>query len=117
MGVMPHSFEFPKGVDLWKPILTSMDPRVVENRGAIYLQALGRLKPGVTLSQGEAELYTIIARVAAQHPETKAYGNSVVLTPLTDHLFGNAKPALWALLASTGLWLLMASANSSNLLL
>ena len=117
MGVMPANFEFPKGVDLWKPLLTSMDPRMVENRGAIYLQAIGRLKPGVTLSQAEVELNTIIARVAAQHPETKAYGNRVVLTPLTDHLFGNAKPALWALLASTGLLLLIASANIANLLL
>jgi putative ABC transport system permease protein len=117
MGVMPANFEFPKGVDLWKPLLTSMDPRMVENRGAIYLQAIGRLKPGVTLSQAESELNTIIARVAAQHPETKAYGNRAVITPLTDHLFGNAKPALWALLASTGLLLLIASANIANLLL
>jgi putative ABC transport system permease protein len=117
MGVMPPNFEFPRGVDLWKPLLTSMDPRMVENRGAIYLQAVGRLKPGVTLSQAEAELNTIIARVAAQHPETKAYGNRAVITPLTDHLFGNAKPALWALLASTGLLLLIASANIANLLL
>jgi putative ABC transport system permease protein len=82
VGVMPANFEFPKGVDLWKPLLASMDPRTVENRGVTYLQVIGRLKPGVTLSQAEAELNTIIARVAAQHPETKAGGYRVVLTPL-----------------------------------
>ena len=117
IGVMPANFEFPKGVDLWKPLLTSMDPRMVENRGAIYLQVVGRLKPGVTLSQAEAELNTIIARVATQHPEAKADGYRVVLTPLSDYLFGNAKPALWALFAATGLLLLIASANIANLLL
>ena len=117
LGVMPANFEFPKGVDLWKPLLASMDPRQAENRGATYLQVIGRLKPGVTLTQAEAELDTIIARVAAQHPETQAGGYRAVLTPLSDHLFGNAKPALWALFAATGLLLLVASANIANLLL
>ena len=117
LGVMPANFEFPKGVDLWKPLLVSMDPRTVENRGVTYLQVVGRLKPNVSLSQAEAELNTIIARIAAQHPETKATGYRAVLTPLTDHLFGNAKPALWALFAATGLLLLIASANTANLML
>jgi putative ABC transport system permease protein len=117
IGVMPPNFEFPKGVDLWKPLLASMDPRLIENRGAVYLQVIGRLKPGITLSTAEAELNTIIGRVATQHPETKADGYRAVLTPLTDHLFGNAKPALWALFAATGLLLLIASANIANLLL
>jgi putative ABC transport system permease protein len=117
LGVMPPNFEYPKGVDLWKPLLTSMSPRDLENRGAVYLQAIGRLKPGVTISQAEAELNTIIGRVAAQHPETKADGNRVVLTPLSDHLFGNAKAALWASFVATGLLLLIAAANIANLLL
>ncbi len=117
IGVMPASFEFPKGVDLWKPLLASMDARAVENRGMTFLQAIGRLKPGVTLAQAEAELNTIIARVAAQHPETHAGGYRVVLTPLSDHLFGNVKPALWALFVATGLLLLVAAANIANLLL
>jgi putative ABC transport system permease protein len=117
LGVMPASFEFPKGVDLWKPLLASMDPRQAENRGATYLQVIGRLKPNVTRPQAEAELNTIIARVAGQHPETQASGYRAVVTPLSDHLFGNAKPALWALFAATGLLLLIASANIANLLL
>src|SRR6185503_16419191 len=58
-----------------------------------------------------------IARVAGQHPETQASGYRAVLTPLSDHLFGSAKPALWALFAATGLLLLIASANIANLLL
>ena len=117
IGVMPANFSFPKGVDLWKPLLTSMEPRYVEDRSLTYLQAIGRLKPGATLGQAEAELNTIIARVAQQHPETQAGGHRVVLTPLADHLFGNARPALWALFVATGLLLLIAAANIGNLLL
>jgi hypothetical protein len=67
VGVMPAAFEFPRGVDLWLPISSAMNPRTTENRGAVFLQAVGRLKPGVTLQQAEAELDTIIARVAAAH--------------------------------------------------
>ncbi|HKC86784.1 MAG TPA: ABC transporter permease, partial [Blastocatellia bacterium] len=115
IGVMPPTFAFPKGVDLWTPLLAAMNQRAVESRGGAFLQAVGRLKPGVTLDQAEADLNTIIARLAEQYPETEAKGHRVVLTPLADHLFGDAKPALWALFAATGLLLLIAAANIANL--
>ena len=117
VGVMPPQFEFPRGVDLWVPLAATMNPRALQNRGAIFLQAVGRLKPGVTRQQAEAELNTVIARVAEQHPETAAAGHRVVIKPLAEHLFGDARPALWLLLAATGLLLLIASANIANLLL
>ena len=115
VGVMPAGFTFPQGVDLWVPLQATMNPRGLENRGAVYLQAVGRLKPGVTLAQAEAELNTIIAGLAEQFPETQAAGERVVLTPLTDYVFGDAKPALWALFAATALLLLVAAANVANL--
>ncbi|HXU35133.1 MAG TPA: ABC transporter permease [Blastocatellia bacterium] len=117
IGVMPANFEFPKGADLWLPLRAAMNPRTLENRGAVFLQAIGRLKPGVTLEQAEAELNTIIARVAAQHPETEAEGQRVVITPLPEFLFGNSRPALWLLLAGTAMLLLIAAANTANLVL
>jgi putative ABC transport system permease protein len=115
VGVMPATFAFPKGVDLWTPLLPAMNQRAVESRGGAFLQAVGRLKPGVTLDQAEADLNTIIARLAEQYPETEAKGHRVVLTPLADYLFGDAKPALWALFAATGLLLMIAAANIANL--
>ena len=117
IGVMPREFEFPKGASIWTPLSGAMNPRTVENRGAVFLQAIGRLKPGVTLEQTEAELNTIIARVAAEHPALEASGHRVVITPLADYVFGNARPALWLLLAATGLLLLIACVNIANLLL
>jgi predicted permease len=115
VGVMPPIFEFPKGVDLWLPIRTIVAPRVAESRGASFLQAVGRLEPGVTIAQAEVELNTIISRLAAQYPETNAAGHRVVITPLATHLFGDARPALWLLLAATGMLLLIATANIANL--
>jgi putative ABC transport system permease protein len=115
IGVMAPAFAFPKGVDMWTPLLPAMDQRAVESRGFTFLQAVGRLKPGVTLDQAEADLNTIIARLSEQYPETEAKGHRVVLTPLADHLFGDAKPALWALFAATGLLLMIAAANIANL--
>ncbi|HZF37201.1 MAG TPA: ABC transporter permease, partial [Blastocatellia bacterium] len=117
IGVMSARFAFPRGVDLWLPLKVGMPQRFVEARGATYLQAVGRLKPGVTLDQAEVDLNTIIARLAEQYPETEAKGHRVVLTTLPDYLFGDAKPALWALFAATGLLLLVAAANIANLLL
>jgi putative ABC transport system permease protein len=117
IGVMPATFTFPKGVDLWTPLLAGITQRSLESRGAVYLQAVGRLRSGVSLAQAEAEMNTIIGRLAEQYPETEARNHRVVLTPLAEYLFGSAKPALWALFAATGLLLLIAAANIANLLL
>jgi putative ABC transport system permease protein len=115
VGVMPAKFEFPKGVDLWVPIRTTMPARTTENYGATFLLAVGRLNSGLTLAQAETEMNTIIADIAARHPETEADGHRVVITPLATHLFGDARPALWLLLAATAMLLLIASANIANL--
>ncbi len=115
VGVMPASFEFPKGVDLWLPIKTTMGARQTESYDASFLTAVARLKPGVTLAQAEAEMNTVVARIAAAHSETEANGHRIVITPLAAYLFGDARPALWLLLAATGMLLLIAAANIANL--
>ncbi len=115
IGVMPAKFEFPKGVDLWLPFKTVVEARMTERYGATFLTAVGRLKAGVTLAQVEAELNTIVARIAVAHPETEANGHRIVITPLATHLFGDARPALWLLLAATAMLLLIATANIANL--
>jgi putative ABC transport system permease protein len=93
-GVMPPEFEFPKGVDMWVPLSGASGKNLVESRLG-FLQAVGRLKPSVTLDQAKAELDTIIGRIAAQYPEMKASGEQAVVKPLTHHIFGDARPALY----------------------
>ena len=115
VGVMPAKFEFPKGVDLWLPIKTTMGAQQTEDYEMSFLTAVGRLKPSVILTQAEAELNMIVARIAAAHPEMKAAGHRIVITPLATHLLGDVRPALWLLLAATGMLLLIATANIANL--
>ena len=115
IGVMSAKFEFPKGVDLWLPIKTVVTARQTESYGASFMTAVGRLRPGVTTAQAESEMNTIISRIAAAHPEMDAAGHRIVITPLAEHLFGDARPALWLLLAATGMLLLIATANITNL--
>ena len=117
VGVMPADFEFPKGVDIWSPLSASIGGGALENRAAVFLQAVGRLKPGVTREGAEAEMNAVINRVASAHPETEAEGHRVVITPAVEYLFGSAQLALWLLLAATGLLLLIACANVASLLL
>ena len=114
VGVMPPDFEFPKGVDMWVPLSATSGKYLVESRLG-FLQAVGRLKPSVTLEQSKAELDAIIGRIAAQHPEMRAGGERAVIKPLTRHIFGDARPALYLLLAATALLLLIACANIANL--
>jgi putative ABC transport system permease protein len=117
VGVMPADFEFPRGADIWSTLSANMGGGALQSRQAVFLQAVGRLKPGATAAQAEAELNTIIGRLAAAYPETEAAGHRVVITPLADYLFGSASLALWMLLAATGLLLAVACANVANLLL
>lgn len=74
VGVMPPTFEFPKGVDLWLPIRTTVSARATEMYGMSFLTAVARLEPGVTHKQAEDEMNAIVARIAAEHPETEALG-------------------------------------------
>jgi putative ABC transport system permease protein len=115
IGIMPREFDFPKGVDVWTPLATNQPQ--VNNRANVFMQAIGRLKPGATLEQANTELNTVIRRVAQEHPEMQASGQSAVVAPLYDHIFGSARPALYLLLAASGLLLLIACANITNLLL
>src|SRR5262245_56971755 len=114
VGVMPPDFEFPKGVDIWVPLSATSGKDLVESRLG-FLQAVGRLKPSVTLEQAKAELDAIIGRIAAQHPEMRAGGERAVVKPLATHIFGDARPALYLLLTATALLLLIACANIANL--
>jgi putative ABC transport system permease protein len=114
VGVMPPDFEFLKGVDMWVPLSATSGKDVVESRIG-FLQAVGRLKPSATLEQAKAELDAIVGRIAAQHSETRASGERAVIKPLAAYIFGDARPALYLLLAATALLLLIACANIANL--
>src|SRR5215472_9969232 len=71
IGIMPSGFQFPNGVEIWKPLGLSAADRA--NRGGHYLEVIGRLKPSVTPLQARAEMDTIAARLAQQYHEDEGW--------------------------------------------
>jgi putative ABC transport system permease protein len=114
VGVMPAGFQFPNKAELWKPLVA--DAQVREDRGNFWLPVIGRLKPGVTLKQAQAEMEGITRRLEQQYPDTNSgFGVNVVL--MQEQLVGRVRPALWVVLGAVVCVLLIACANVANLLL
>ena len=113
VGVMPSGFAFPeRHADLWVPL--RFGPDVDTQRGAHYLRVVGRLKPGVSAAQADAQVRAIAGALAAQYPETNA-GWSASVEPLRLSLVRDVRPGLLVLLAAVGLVALIACANVANL--
>jgi putative ABC transport system permease protein len=120
VGVMPPGFEFPIATDpasraqMWKPLAWSDRERAV--RDDHNFGVIARLKDGVALKQGQAELNAISTRLAQEYPkDNKGWG--AIAIPLRDDLVSEARPALLILLGSVAFVLLIACANVANLLL
>jgi predicted permease len=120
VGVMPAVFRFPiltASEQLWIPLV--QDPLFgswMDRRGGHWLQVTGRLKPGVSMTQAQAELDAIDARLAKEFPAEND-GWTIRFVPLKQKIVGNVKPALLVLMGAVGLVLLIACANIANLLL
>lgn len=113
IGVMPAGFSYPDRAEIWRPLV--IDPAKLD-RGPHYLHVVGRLKPGVTLAQAQADMSTIAARLSQQYREKNA-GHGVKLEPLTNVVVGDIGLALYVLLGAVGFVLLIACANLANLML
>ena len=90
---------------------------MLKNRGsALGLHGVGRLKPGVTVEQANADLNRIMAALAEAYPaNNKGHGSRVF--SMKERLVGNVQPTLLMLFAAVGLVLLIACVNVSNLML
>jgi putative ABC transport system permease protein len=115
VGVMPAGFTTFSTAELWTPLEYTENFRVT-SRGAWYLDAVARLKPGVTLEQAQAEVATIGKALERQYPKMNEKVGMAV-HPLLDAIVGDSRSALLVLLASVGLVLLIACVNVANLLL
>jgi putative ABC transport system permease protein len=82
-----------------------------------WLLVLGRLKPGVTLAQANADMVSVAKRIAEDHPSSNT-GWSASVEPLKNNfLDANLISTLWLLLGAVGFVLLIACTNVANLLL
>jgi putative ABC transport system permease protein len=118
LGVMPPGFRFPvegERADYLQP-LHPLVPEEVNNRDGHFIRMVGRLKPGVTIPQCEAEMKTIAARLEQQYPKSNTNRSERVFS-LHNDIVGDVRPALITLVAAVVLVLLIACANVANLLL
>jgi putative ABC transport system permease protein len=116
IGVMPPGFHFiDNQVKAWMPL--ALDPAVNyrETTGR-FLRAVGRLKPGVSLQQAQAELAGIAKQLEKAYP-TKNINWGVNIVPMHEQIVGEIRPILIVLLAAVAFVLLIACANVANLLL
>jgi predicted permease len=116
VGVIPASFKFYRNVDVYVPIGQWGNPGL-KNRGtALGLHGIGRLKPGVSIAQAQADLSGVMNRLAAIYPDTNR-NNDAKVSSLKTRLIGGIGSTLWLLLGAVGFVLLIACVNVSNLLL
>lgn len=111
VGVMPASFQYPAESDVWINL-----PVVPSGRGQFHFYGLGRLKPGVSIQQAQAELDSLAHRIESQYPSRYSH-LSFPVVPLQDSIIGNVRPLLIVMLGAVLFVLLIAAVNVANLLL
>jgi predicted permease len=117
VGVLPAAASrFPTGgADLWTP-LTFPPDSFLNQRGSIALEAVGRLRPGVTESAARADLSAISMQLAAEHPDTNGKRRATIEN-LQDAMVGPIRPMMLTLAGAIVLLLAVACLNIANLLL
>jgi putative ABC transport system permease protein len=116
VGVLPRGFGFfPRRVELYRPIgLHGADSAWLDRGNHSGARALARLAPGATLAQARSELAGIMRQIELQYPVSNS-GDTATVIPLDQRLFQEVRPALWTLLASVCLVLLIACVNVAHL--
>jgi predicted permease len=124
-GVMPAGFNFPvqtPAPQIWTTLADdSVDATggqpMIEERGAHFLEAVGRLNPGVTIEQAQADLGLLVTNLAAQYPKTNKRMTGAMVKTELEHMVGDTRPALRILFGAVLFVLLIACANVAGLLL
>jgi predicted permease len=117
LGVMPRDFRYPGDrVDVYIPYSTIPDDGIPRTRDNRVLQVVARLKPGVDIARGRAEVAALARRLSEQYPENRAW-TSATMEPLRDVIVGKARTGLLVLLGAVAFVLLLACANLASLLL
>jgi len=117
VGVMPASFDYPTGAELWKPLAFAPADLEPNNRGNHALEVIARIKPALAVGSARADMGMVTSSLVADHPEYpyQRFDFAVMLTPLVEDIVGDVSPVLYLLMGAVGLVLLVACANVANL--
>ena len=115
IGVMPAGFTlFGIRHAIYTPIDVPAKWRA--NRGTHWLQLIGRLKPGVTQSQAQADMNQVLANLSRAYPDTDA-GRKAQLLSVAEMTYGRESGGLWTLVAAALAVLAIGCINLAGLLL
>ena len=114
VGVAPDTTRALQEAEIWTP-LTFDDPEM-KIRRFHFLRAVGRLKPGMTLQQAQADIDAVSAGLEKLYPESNKDWR-LRLVPMREFLVGQTRRPLYVLLGAVGFVLLIACANVANLTL
>jgi putative ABC transport system permease protein len=124
VGVMPPTFRFPvtrPTNSVWITLAVDNDPSephpIAQNRGAHFLNVIGRLKKGSTIVQADRDLDSIARNLAKLYPNSNTRHDSARAIEQVRALLGDTRNALLVVLGSVALVLLIACGNIANLLL
>jgi len=120
IGIIPASFRLNvqnfRTADIYEPIGEEIDPAFYKRDSFWGTDAIGLLKPGVTLQQARDDMKSVNAGIAAAYPDVDANIKSNIV-PLKEEITGQIRPVLLLLLGAVGFVLLIACVNVANLLL
>jgi predicted permease len=122
VGVLAPGFEllFPPKANMeqfpgvWLAARIPYDP---ENRNNVQWRVIGRLKPGVSMVQAQAEAETIAQKIRDENTISNTAGQYFQLVPMKQHLVDEVRPTILALMGAVIFLLLIACANVANLML
>jgi predicted permease len=117
VGVIPADFTFyGHDRDVYTPIGQWNDPSFRDRRISVSAHAIGRLNPGATLSQAKADMDLVARNLAAEFPVADKE-SGITLVSMKEDIVGDVRPFLLVLLGAVGFLILIACANTANLLL
>ena len=116
VGIYADRLPMFRPLDAYVPMGQWNDPTFRDRRIALGMNAIGRLKTGVTLAQARADMEGVAAGLAAEYPEADK-GSGIELVPLKKDIVGDVQGILLVLLGAVGFVLLIACVNMANLLL
>jgi putative ABC transport system permease protein len=120
VGILPPVPQYPDENDVYMPTTACpfrSRPAFIANRQSRMMQAFGRMKPGVSVSQARADLNGVAANLQKAYPKDypPEIDYSVATSSLEEELTHNARPTMLVLLGAAGFVLLIACANVANL--
>ena len=115
IGVMPAGFQYPLRSEMWTPLRFSAKDLETQ-RGAHYIQVIGRLKPGFTIERSREDMRTVAARLARDFPRTNR-DTTASVQPLRESMVRSVRQSMFVLLGAIGLVLVIVCVNVAGLVL